>query len=55
LDGLGANVSTDKIEAHFDKGVLTITLPKTEEAKTKTRKIPVSASSKVKRLHKKAA
>jgi HSP20 family protein len=52
---LGANILTDKIEAHFDKGVLTITLPKTEEAKTKTRKIPVSASSKVKRLHKKAA
>jgi HSP20 family protein len=52
---LGANIRTDKIEAHFDKGVLTITLPKTEEAKTKTRKIPVSASSKVKRLHKKAA
>jgi HSP20 family protein len=51
---LGANILTDKIEAHFDKGVLTITLPKTEEAKTKT-KIPVSASSKVKRLHKKAA
>jgi HSP20 family protein len=25
---LGANILTDKIEAHFDKGVLTITLPK---------------------------
>ncbi len=52
---LEANILTNKIEAHFDKGVLTINLPKTEEAKTKTRKIPVSASSKVKRLHEKAA
>jgi HSP20 family protein len=52
---LEANIRTDKIDAHFDKGVLTITLPKIEEAKRKTRKIPVSPSSKVKRLHKKAA
>ncbi len=52
---LEANVRTDKIDAHFDKGVLTITLPKIEGAKRKTRKIPVSTSSKVKRLHKKAA
>ncbi len=32
-------VATDKIEAAYDKGVLTVTLPKTEEGKG--RKIPV--------------
>jgi HSP20 family protein len=35
------NVETDKIEATFDKGVLKITLPKTEEAKKKEVKIKV--------------
>ena len=39
--GLPAGVKMDKVEAKFDKGVLTITLPKTEEAKTKEIKIPV--------------
>jgi len=31
----------DKVEAKFDKGILTITLPKTEEAKTKEIKVEV--------------
>ena len=35
------NVKTDKVEATFDKGVLKITLPKTEEAKKKEIKIKV--------------
>lgn len=30
---LPANVKTDKIDAHFDKGVLKVVLPKTEEGK----------------------
>jgi HSP20 family protein len=34
-------VQTDKIEADFEKGVLTISLPKVEEAKTKSIKIDV--------------
>jgi HSP20 family molecular chaperone IbpA len=34
-------VKTAKIEATFDKGVLKITLPKTEEAKKKEIKIKV--------------
>jgi HSP20 family protein len=38
---LPANVQTDKIEATFDKGVLQITLPKTEEAKKKEIEIKV--------------
>jgi len=38
---LPANVKTDKIEATFDKGVLNITLPKTEEAKKKEIEIKV--------------
>lgn len=34
-------VDADKISATFDKGVLTLSLPKTEEAKAKQRKIPI--------------
>ncbi len=34
-------VQADKIEAIFDKGILKITLPKTEEAKTKETRITV--------------
>jgi HSP20 family molecular chaperone IbpA len=32
----------DKAEARFDKGVLTVTLPKTPEAKAAVRKIAVT-------------
>jgi HSP20 family protein len=39
---LPATVQTEKIEASFQKGVLTITLPKTEEAKSKEIKIKVA-------------
>jgi HSP20 family protein len=38
---LPANVNTDKIDATFEKGVLKITLPKTEEAKKKEIEIKV--------------
>ena len=38
---LPAHVKTGKVDAKFDKGVLTITLPKTEEAKKKAIKIKV--------------
>jgi HSP20 family protein len=38
---LPTRVQTDKIEAAFDKGVLKITLPKSEEAKRKEIKIEV--------------
>jgi HSP20 family protein len=38
---LPANVQTDKIDATFDKGVLKVTLPKTEEAKKKEIEIKV--------------
>jgi HSP20 family protein len=38
---LPVNVKIDKIEATFDKGVLNISLPKTEEAKKKNIKIKV--------------
>jgi HSP20 family protein len=38
---LPANVKTGKVDAKFNKGVLTITLPKTEEAKKKEIKIKV--------------
>jgi len=38
---LPAYVKTDKVDAKFDKGILTITLPKTEEAKKKAIKIKI--------------
>jgi len=38
---LPLNVKSDKIEATFDKGVLKVTLPKTEEAKKKEIEIKV--------------
>ena len=38
---LPSYIKTDKVDAVFDKGVLTITLPKTEEAKKKEIKIKV--------------
>ena len=51
---LGVEVVTDKIEATFDKGVLTIDLPKTAEAKKAFKKIPVRAAGAVKKLEKAA-
>ena len=38
---LPAEVKTDKIDAFFDKGVLKIKLPKTEQAKKKEIQIKV--------------
>lgn len=40
---LPVEVDTDKVEATFKKGVLHVTLPKTESAIEKTKKIPVKA------------
>jgi HSP20 family protein len=37
-------VEADEIEATFDRGVLTITLPKAEEAKLKTIQVTAAAS-----------
>ncbi|WP_232232482.1 Hsp20/alpha crystallin family protein [Cupriavidus sp. amp6] len=37
-------VDADKIEARFNKGVLTITLPKTVEAQSAAKKIPVKGA-----------
>ncbi len=37
-------VDSDKIDAHFAKGVLTVTLPKGVQAVKKERKIPISAT-----------
>ncbi len=38
---LSADVDRDKVEASFRKGVLTVTLPKTEEAKSHVKRIEV--------------
>ncbi len=39
---LPSGVEQSKIEASFQKGVLTVTIPKTEEAQRKTRKIAIA-------------
>ena len=41
---LPEEIDTDKAEARFKKGVLTVTLPKTEETRKKTKKIKVEAA-----------
>ncbi|MGE0283871.1 MAG: Hsp20/alpha crystallin family protein [Rhizobiaceae bacterium] len=41
---LPAGVDTDKVDARFKKGVLTVTLPKTAEAQDKVKKISVRAA-----------
>jgi HSP20 family protein len=40
---LPARVDREKSKARFKRGVLTLTLPKTEQAKTHQKRIPVSA------------
>jgi HSP20 family protein len=36
-------IDTDKIEANFEKGVLKIALPKTAQARSQEKKIPITA------------
>jgi HSP20 family protein len=38
---LPADVQADKAEAKFDQGILEIRIPKMEEAKSKTKKVPI--------------
>jgi HSP20 family protein len=38
-------LDADRTEARFDKGVLTVTLPKSEEARARTRRIAVKSGS----------
>ncbi|MBD8892680.1 Hsp20/alpha crystallin family protein [Roseibium litorale] len=40
---LPAGIDTDKIDAKFAKGVLTVTLPKTKEARSQEKKIGIKA------------
>ncbi len=47
---LHTEIVTDKVEATFEKGVLTVVLPKTPEAKKAYKKIPVQVSGKAKKL-----
>ena len=39
---LGTEVVDDRVEAHFKNGVLTVTLPKTERAQSKTKRIAIN-------------
>ncbi|MBN2317399.1 MAG: Hsp20/alpha crystallin family protein [Sedimentisphaerales bacterium] len=41
LVDLPAEVDEEKAEAEFNQGLLTVKIPKSQEAKTKSRKIPV--------------
>lgn len=40
--GLGADVSDDRVEAHFKDGVLSLRIPKAEPARTESRAIEIS-------------
>jgi HSP20 family protein len=40
---LPAEVDSEKINAEFRKGILTVTMPKTAKAIEKNRKIPITA------------
>lgn len=42
---LRAEVQENQIQANFDRGVLTISLPKTEEARAQARRIPIKAGA----------
>lgn len=43
---IGTEIDEKAISAAFDKGVLTVTLPKTQAAQVKSRKIPIAAAKK---------
>lgn len=47
---LRADVDESKIQANFDRGVLTITLPKTEQARSQARRIPIHVGAPAKQL-----
>jgi HSP20 family protein len=46
---LGDTLDTDRIEAHYDAGVLTLRLPIAEKAKP--RKIAISGGSQARQIH----
>lgn len=52
---LDVEVAADKVEATFDKGVLTVVLPKTAEARKTSKKIPIHAAGETRKIEKKAA
>lgn len=52
---LDAEVMSDKIEATFADGVLTVTMPKTPAAQKSFKKVPIRTTGKMRTIGKKAA
>jgi HSP20 family protein len=52
---IDAEIMTDKVEARFSKGLLTVVLPKTEEAQKAFKRIPIAVSAEGKETTAKAA
>lgn len=52
---IDTDIVSDKVEAKFKNGVLTVTLPKTPEARKHFKRIPIQGSGEAKKIEQKAA
>jgi HSP20 family protein len=52
---IDTEIVSDKVDAVFKNGVLTVTLPKTPEARKQFKRVPVRGSGEEKKIEKKAA
>jgi HSP20 family protein len=52
---IDTEIVADKVDAVFKNGVLTVTLPKTPEARKHFKRVPVRGSGEEKKIEKKAA
>jgi len=51
---LRADIEESKIQANFDRGVLTVCLPKTEQARSQARRIPIQVGAPTKQIEESA-